>query len=173
MAEHKITLGYWPAPGKAQVSRYLLELAGEEYNDVRYTNAADWFGRDKFALGLEFPNLPYILDGDVKLTESETIFEYLIHRLKKTELLGKEADKFHVHLLRNLISDIGTKLYILTTKEGEEKTKYLNEQIAPKFKYIHTFLGTKEYLVGYFTAADIYLFGSLNGFKKLAPEAFE
>jgi glutathione S-transferase len=24
---------------------------------------------DKFSLGLQFPNLPYLIDGDIKLTE--------------------------------------------------------------------------------------------------------
>lgn len=173
MADGKLTLGYWSAPGKAQATRYVLELAGLEYNDVRYTNPADWFGRDKLALGLEFPNLPYIIDGDVKLTESEALFEYAANKTGQTELLGKEGDRYTVILLRNLISDLGTRLYFSTiASTPEEKTKILTEQVLPKLKFVHAKLANKDWILGYLSAADIYLISIAKGFSKLAPEQY-
>ncbi|KAL4464134.1 hypothetical protein ABPG74_006071 [Tetrahymena malaccensis] len=169
----KIILGYWNTPGKAQPSRYLLELSGNKYEEVRYSYpAAEWFGRDKYALGLPFPNLPYLLDGEVKITESETIFDYLIQRLNKTELLGQGNDKYIVDNLRNLFSDIGTRMYISSQKEGEDKIKFLNEQILPKIKDIHAFLGQKDYLLGYLTAADLYFLCFARGFKNTLPDSY-
>ena len=50
----------------------------------------------------------------MKLTESETILDYLVHKLNKTELLGKEADKYTVDTLRNFFSDLGTRAYLYT-----------------------------------------------------------
>ncbi|KAL4510738.1 hypothetical protein ABPG72_004892 [Tetrahymena utriculariae] len=169
----KIVLGYLAGPGKAQPSRYLLEISGVKYEEVRYTNPADWFEKDKYALGLPFPNLPYLLDGDVKITESETIFDYLIQKLNKTELLGKGNDKYTVDTLRNLFSDLGTRSFMLNQKEGDEKTKFLNEQILPKIKDIHKFLGNKEYLLGYLTAADLYFLSFARGFKGNLPESYK
>ncbi|EAS07385.1 glutathione S-transferase, amine-terminal domain protein (macronuclear) [Tetrahymena thermophila SB210] len=169
----KIILGYWNTPGKAQPSRYLLELSGVKYEEVRYSYpAAEWFGRDKYALGLPFPNLPYLLDGEVKITESETIFDYLIQRLNKVELLGQGNDKYIVDNLKNLFSDIGTRMYIYSQKEGEEQTKFLSEQILPKIRDIHKFLGQKEYLLGYFTAADLYFLCFAKGFKNTLPDSY-
>ena len=43
-------------------------------------------------LGLDFPNIPYLLDGDFKLTESIAIAKYIPHRSGHTDLLGKTAE---------------------------------------------------------------------------------
>ena len=32
---------------------------------------------EKFRIGLDFPNLPYFIDGDVKVTESKSIMKYI------------------------------------------------------------------------------------------------
>ena len=43
----------------------------------------------KFDKGLDFPNLPYIIDGEFKLCESMAIYMYLAHKYSKS-LLGKD-----------------------------------------------------------------------------------
>jgi glutathione S-transferase len=72
------TLGYWNVRGLAQPIRYLLKYKGIQFNDKRYGSGADssipdlesvrkiW-NQDKFNLGLDFPNLPFYIDGDVKV----------------------------------------------------------------------------------------------------------
>ena len=35
-----------------------------------------WFS-EKQSLGLDFPNLPYFIDGDVNLTETRAIMKYI------------------------------------------------------------------------------------------------
>ena len=60
--------GYWPTRGAAQVGRLLLAYCGHEFEDVRYTDRDKWFNEDKKNLGFDFPNLPYLIDGDFKLT---------------------------------------------------------------------------------------------------------
>lgn len=124
---NKITLGYWNVPGIVQPSRYLLEIAGVKYEEVRYANPEDWFVRDKYNLGLDFPNVPYIIDGEIKLTESETIFDYLINKLNKSELLGQGNDKYTVDTIRNLILELDSRINNNIKKKGEEKEKHLNE----------------------------------------------
>jgi len=47
----------------------------------------EWL-KDKFDLNLPFPNLPYIVDGNVFLTETNAIHQY-VARKYKPELLGK------------------------------------------------------------------------------------
>lgn len=41
-------------------------------------------------LGMEYPNLPYLIDGDVKLTETLAIMKYVCKKWKP-ELLGRTA----------------------------------------------------------------------------------
>jgi glutathione S-transferase len=42
----------------------------------------------KFTLGLDHPNLPYLIDEDVKLTEGPAIMKYICHKWKP-ELIGR------------------------------------------------------------------------------------
>ena len=42
---------------------------------------------------MEFPNLPYLLDEDVKLTKTLTIMKYVAKKWK-SELLGRNAAEF-------------------------------------------------------------------------------
>ena len=44
----------------------------------------------KDTLGLEFPNLPDLLDGNVKLTETNAIMKYIANKLGP-HLLGSDA----------------------------------------------------------------------------------
>lgn len=80
---NKITLGYWGIRGLGQVPRLLLAYTGAIWEDVKYTAPEQWFGGDKDSLGLEFPNLPYIIDGDFKLTESRAVIYYIVKRSGK------------------------------------------------------------------------------------------
>jgi glutathione S-transferase len=73
------TLGYWDIRGRAQPIRFLLKYAGVEFNDKRYEfgpgstlaqieSIRKYWLTDKSNLGLDFPNLPYYIDGDVKVS---------------------------------------------------------------------------------------------------------
>ena len=79
-----ISFGYWPFRGIAQVSRYLMEYLNIDYNDKKYTDQEEWFKKDKQGLGLDFPNLPYLIDNEdnVKLTESQAIPRYICSKWK-------------------------------------------------------------------------------------------
>ena len=44
----------------------------------------------KHHLGLDFPNLPYLVDGQVRLSESKSIMKYLCGK-HRPELLGRDA----------------------------------------------------------------------------------
>jgi len=54
--------------GRGQVPRLLLAYTGAVWQDVQYTQPDQWFGADKDQLGFDFPNLPYIIDGSLKIT---------------------------------------------------------------------------------------------------------
>lgn len=85
----KVKLGYWPIRGRAQPSRLIMAYCGVEFEEVSYTSPEDWFGRDKQSLGIPFPNLPYLIDGDLKITQSLVIPKYIARKSGKTDLLGK------------------------------------------------------------------------------------
>jgi len=55
------------------------------------SNYQEWHMVDKQELGKDFvfPNLPHLIDGELILSETKAIEEYIAHRSGKTELLGK------------------------------------------------------------------------------------
>lgn len=90
--EGKIKIGYWGIRGRGQVIRHLCAYTGIDWEEVTYKQPGEWFAiGDKNKLGLDFPNLPYLINGDFKLTESMAIANYII-RKSKPELLGKTIE---------------------------------------------------------------------------------
>jgi glutathione S-transferase len=63
-----ITLGYWAVRGRGQVLRFLLDYTKANWQETTYVEDPKWFDEDKYKLGLHFPNIPYLIDGDVRLT---------------------------------------------------------------------------------------------------------
>jgi glutathione S-transferase len=93
-----LKLGYWKIRGLASNIRYQLAYSGVEYENVFYEvtdapelSAAEWTDQ-KYKLGLDFPNIPYVIDGDFKLTETIEIHKYLAEKYKP-ELLGRDAEE--------------------------------------------------------------------------------
>ena len=76
MEQQKITIGYWKIRGLAQQILYQLAYLGVDY-DVKYYECGDgpefdrscWFDV-KPTLGYDFPNLPYMQDGETKISET-------------------------------------------------------------------------------------------------------
>jgi glutathione S-transferase len=78
-----IVLGYWDIRGYAQPIRLLLAAVGADWVDELHKAGGppdfsrdEWFAVKK-TLPLDFPNLPYLFDGDVKISQTLTILRYL------------------------------------------------------------------------------------------------
>ena len=52
---------------------------------------SDWLD-EKYALGLDFPNLPYLIDGDLRLSQTNAILLYLAD---KAGLSGRTPEQAH------------------------------------------------------------------------------
>ena len=106
-----IVIGYWKIRGLAQPIRYLLEHVEHPWEDVTYeqTDAPNYsiecWTSVKGTLGLEFPNIPYLIDDnhDVKITDTLAIMTYICTQYAP-ELLGStieirsETDMLYSHL---------------------------------------------------------------------------
>eukprot|EP00698_Gefionella_okellyi_P015063 TRINITY_DN4223_c0_g1_i1.p1 TRINITY_DN4223_c0_g1~~TRINITY_DN4223_c0_g1_i1.p1 ORF type:complete len:219 (+),score=41.22 TRINITY_DN4223_c0_g1_i1:98-754(+) len=89
-----VVLGYWSIRGLAQAVRFMCEYTEQPYTEKIYDcGEAPGYDRscwtnEKHSLGLDFPNLPYLFDGDLKITQSSAI---LRHIARKHSLLGSSA----------------------------------------------------------------------------------
>ncbi len=75
----------------------LLEYVGIPYDEVKYSGQTrdKWFNEVKPELHKKNPaiTLPYLLDGDKVISESDAIQVYIAHKAGKPELLGRNADE--------------------------------------------------------------------------------
>ncbi|VUZ45879.1 unnamed protein product [Hymenolepis diminuta] len=113
-----VTLGYWKSRGLGQQIRLLLTYCGEKFDQNFYVagpgpdfSREQWLSK-KYNLGLDFPNLPYLMVGDFKLTQSTAILEYIAD---KNNLLPKSPEERATLLMINLVAmDIRNNFYGLT-----------------------------------------------------------
>lgn len=168
-----ITLAYWAIRGLGQIPRLLLAYTGLKFTEKQYTAPDQWFGADKDTLGLPFPNLPYLLQGDFKLTESSAIANYIAVIGNKPELLGKTPqDQAVVNEILGVLGDIFTPTVQLCFNEkfDEEKEKVFTDKVRGKAEQIYKFLQGKEWTLGYLTLVDFKLAESVEYLQGIWPE---
>jgi len=81
-------LHYWNIRGLGEPIRMMLEYLGESYENKYETSIENWF-KEKLNLDIELANLPYLVDGKIKLTQSFAIMRYLARKHKKLLPLGE------------------------------------------------------------------------------------
>lgn len=93
--------------GNGQVCRYLLSYVEAPWKDKPYLERGEWFEKDKAILNIPFPNLPYLIDGNLKLSETSALIRYIPRRWGHPELLGKTmVDQYTVDLYLGVLQDV-------------------------------------------------------------------
>lgn len=176
MEGDKYVLGYWAIRGRGQVIRLLLSYTGLEWEDKVYSGPEKWFGSgDKYKLDLDFPNLPYLIKGDFKLTESVAIAKYVIQKSKKQDLLGKTPeDQARVEMLVSLMDDIfnPTMALFFSPNYSTESNRLFDGKIKEKLDLISKYIGEKDTCLEYLTLADFKLAEASFYFEKLYHEQY-
>ncbi|BFZ08944.1 hypothetical protein BsWGS_11985 [Bradybaena similaris] len=170
-------LGYWAIRGLVQPIRLLLNYVGEDFEDVLYNlGKGPEFSREewlsvKFTLGLDFPNLPYYIDDDVKLTQSNAILRYLA---RKHNLYGEtEKEQAHIDLLLDEITDLrqGFSRLCYGADFDDKKIENYVEETKPKLAQLEKYLADKQYFIGdKVTVCDFHIYEILDVFKVLEPK---
>ena len=161
MAESKLVLGYWGIRGAAQPIRNLLAYLNLAYEDKHYNDRDEWFNKDKPAFKSDFPNLPYLIDGDKYLTESDAILVYVALKANRDDLLGStNEDKVHVTQLKGVFQDLRKELFtVLMNKSltNLELRKEYDQKLVPRLTSIYKHLGENEFLTGKLTVLDFWM----------------
>lgn len=109
-----VVLTYWSARGLTEPIRALLDYVGEDWQDKRLkvSDGEKWFAQ-KAKLGEQFyfPNLPYLVDGDVKLTQSLAIIRYVKNRKFDARQFTTNSDLFSL-----LVIWLANTTWLQTTK---------------------------------------------------------
>uniref|UniRef100_A0A8C8TNJ3 Glutathione S-transferase n=1 Tax=Peromyscus maniculatus bairdii TaxID=230844 RepID=A0A8C8TNJ3_PERMB len=133
-------LGYW-------------NYTDSSYEEKRYTmgdapdvDRSQWLN-EKFKLGLDFPNLPYLIDGSHKITQSNAILCYLA---RKNNLCGEtEEERIRADIVENQVMDNRMQLIMLCYNPDFEKQKpEFLKTIPEKMKLYSEFLGKRPWFAG-------------------------
>ncbi|CAF3277777.1 unnamed protein product [Rotaria socialis] len=165
----QIILGYWNIRGLVEPSRLTLQYTKTPYTDKMYQvgdapeyNRDEWLD-EKFKLGLDFPNLPYLIDGDIKLTQSKAILYYLG---RQKNLMGNNPqEEALVTMLceqaHDLRLEFGKFCFGPNGDSESEKKKFLDTTVTEHIKQLNAYLGKNKsrFAVGDKpTVADFQLF---------------
>jgi len=173
MAESKIIIGYWNIKGRGEILRHLSEFLKIPYENKLYTDPTQWFGKEKPALKSDFPNLPYILDGDQVITETDACAMHLIHKSNRLDLLGSNNDEMvHITQLRGVLTDLQNNLAKVAFNKDGDVAKGIEETCIPKLVLLSKHLGDGEWLIGKISYAD-FLFVRTLGLLNMNGEWLE
>jgi len=91
--KEKVTFGYWNlrGSGRGNPARYLLNYAKVQYDEKTYIIGEDEWKNSKGNLGMDFPNLPYLICDDFKISETLAVHQYIAAKFCP-EILGKTAE---------------------------------------------------------------------------------
>jgi len=168
-------LGYWDIRGLAQPIRLLLAHTESDWEDKLYAcgsapdfSREEWL-KEKFSFGFDFPNLPYLIDGNVKITQSNAVLRYLA---RKNNLLGKtEEERIRVDILESEINDLRREFVGMCYSPSFEQRKdpYL-ERLPAKLRLLSDFLGSRNFFAGdEITFPDFIVYEMLDQHKHLQP----
>lgn len=146
----------------------MLAYAGEEYEDKKYeVGDGPEFNRDawlneKASLGLDFPNLPYYVDGDLKLTQSNAIYRHIARKHKLYGADDKEASV--IDMLADQIMDLRNDFVRLCYNPNYKNLrKAYDEGLPKKLKAFEDYLAKKKFLLGdKVTLPDFHLYEILD-----------
>ncbi|XP_014886462.1 glutathione S-transferase Mu 1-like isoform X3 [Poecilia latipinna] len=145
-------LAYWDVRGFAGHIRLMLEYTKAKYEEKFYVvgdapgfDKSGWFN-EKFKLGLDFPNLPYLIDGNNKVTQSMAILRYLA---RKNNLCGDtEEQKIRIDMLEQQCLDLRASFVRMCYVDLEGlKPDYL-KALPEALKLFSDFLGQRKWFAG-------------------------
>uniref|UniRef100_A0A8B9G6S9 Glutathione S-transferase n=1 Tax=Amazona collaria TaxID=241587 RepID=A0A8B9G6S9_9PSIT len=174
-----VTLGYWDIRGLAHAIRLLLEYTETPYEERQYRpgpapdfNPSDWID-EKEKLGLDFPNLPYLIDGKVKVTQSNAILRYIA---RKHNMCGETEEELQrVDMLENHLMDFRMGFARMCYSPDFEKLKpgYL-EELPGRLRELARFLGSRPWFAGEkLTFVDFLAYDVLDQHRMFVPDSPE
>ena len=169
MAENKPVFAYWPIRGanRGNVNRYCFAWGGVDFEDKRY-NREQW-AEDKANLGMDFPNIPYVKNGDFYITESKCVTPYICDKFAPDLIGDNPEERARILQIQEQLVETGGK-WFPQVFSSDERSKIADDGVA-NFKKFSDFLGEKQFLTGdKFTFVDFILWEQIETVNMLAQD---
>ncbi|CAF3326011.1 unnamed protein product [Rotaria sp. Silwood2] len=179
--KNQLVVAYWAIRGLAEPIRLALHYTKTPFTDKLYEQGEgpeysreEWL-REKQKLGLDFPNLPYMIDGDLKISQSKAILYYLGRKLN---LLGKNLnEEARVMMLCEEAHDLRMRLngifYDPKGESKEERKKFVETIVLEYLQKFDNYFGkhnTKFAVGDEPTVADFQLYSYIDSALSLDEE---
>ena len=175
-----IEFGYWHAKARAHYIRMLIAYLGLEVNEVTYKTPQEW-GQKKQELAKSdhcpFPNLPYLVDGEIVITETVAICKALVLKASRPEMFGKTPADQVTHLsMMGVCADLFSAFIAGPFKQNLEELRkgwpqFLEKNnITQKLEGFCKTLGSRPFLLFYLTVADLQLTYMYDFFEYLSQQ---
>jgi len=175
----KPLLAYWDIRGLVEPIRLMLEHSKVDYEQKDYVcgpapgfDKSCWFDV-KETLGLSFPNLPYYIDGDVKISESWAIMRHIARKtglLPDSEVACALADQ-----AQGVVQDFRMSFVMMCYRPGFEENKAaFFKQLPAKLSRFDAYLKSNKWLSGSkLTYVDFAFAEILDQLQLMETEVFE
>ena len=172
-------IGYWSIRGLVlPYAGSQLAYSGVKYETVAYNPGVNYSNAEWLKVstqnqqGFEFPNLPYLIDGPFKLTESLVIHMYAADKWNP-ELLGKDpVERARVNMVSSVIKDF--KIIVTRPADYQVRDAKLMAIIDQELPKITKFMAGNKFLVGdRVTWVDFYFWEFLQVIKYIHPEVLD
>ncbi|CAM1310142.1 GSTM3 (predicted) [Pycnogonum litorale] len=154
--------------------RVMLAYAGVDFDEKFYEvgpppdfDRSTW-KKVKYSLGVDFPNLPYYIDGDIKLSQSTAIMR---HIARKYNLAGSSEEEFRrIDLLNGVWSDLNGNMTIMFYYDLEGMKPEFMDNLSLVTKQLSDFLGSRPWFAGdKITFIDFRLYELFRTLTKFSP----
>jgi len=100
----------------------------------------------KQTLGLEYPNLPYLIDGDFKMTETVGIMQYIAKKYRPSLLGNSAAEVGRISMLLDKVHVLKMKATVSCYVTGDAEA--MIEECRPLLAKIVECMGESDWIAG-------------------------
>ena len=150
-------LGYWNIRCLAEPIRLMLRHVGVDFIDKQYLTGPapayerpEW-NKDKISLGFDFPNVPYWIDGSLKLTESWAILKH-IARMNKQFYPNHDDEELKCDMLQGVLEQFRYRFIDMCYSKNSEQFAILKQtfldSLDNSLDKFEIFMKDNKWLVG-------------------------
>jgi len=167
-----LELHYWNIRGLGEPIRQMLEYLEVKYENKYKINIEDWL-KEKNNIGIDLHNLPYIVDENVKLSQSFAIMKYLSRKYKQLQPKTEQQIQ-QVDIAEGLLVDLRFAFSLLcyNPKFEEMKDQFL-EELPNKLKGLEDVLGKRNWMADDLTWIDFGVAEILDQIEICFPNCFQ
>nr|AFY08505.1 glutathione S-transferase mu4 [Panonychus citri] len=175
-------IGYWTYRANVEPILLTMRQINQPYQLKTYKqgDGSDYLGDewpiDKKGLGLIYPNVPYYIEGDVKITQTLAILRYLA---RKHDFGSRTEEEYiRIDIVEQGAFEIMSSLWRAWYVDTQEECDKFNEQLIPfleqKLEHTSQVLGSDEFILGdRVTFIDFLLYSTLDYVRLFRSQLFD